>query len=364
MGDGTVTIDSKLTLNNIKAISSCLIKEFVVVHFCLLTTSLAGQKNFSGKVQKLAKQKYHDIYRETGKVKIFGKDWVLEDTKILNNYYKDFNQLKIVLVRGLKNFKYEGEECFVSLRKKGKRNLEKTLLCFISMISKSRGRNFFEYKHEMEEVFLKKKNIRPELLLASDQIDTQIDMNSDDAITTAVSSPYKSLSVTVIVSRSDTTLFKLTLAIDIVTRLSYSAHYKTVRPPRTTTVLTWVALDSGGSEISLAKLEAVTESRCQRNECHSVVMNRFMEVPVERVEDVFRSIKSNASPINGINLSMLEMIFPYINHTVCHIINTSFNSLIMSNIWKRSVVLPLAKLPIATQLDDSNDYTSHYVQAY
>ncbi|CAH1996098.1 unnamed protein product [Acanthoscelides obtectus] len=60
-----------------------------------------------------------------------------------------------------------------------------------------RGRTFFEYKHEMEEVFLKKKNIHPELLLASDQIDTQIDMNSDNAITTAapdVSSPSKSVS--------------------------------------------------------------------------------------------------------------------------------------------------------------------------
>ncbi|CAH1992952.1 unnamed protein product [Acanthoscelides obtectus] len=60
-----------------------------------------------------------------------------------------------------------------------------------------RERTFFEYKHEMEEVFLKKKNIRPELLPASDQIDTQIDMNSDNAITTAtpdVSSTSKSVS--------------------------------------------------------------------------------------------------------------------------------------------------------------------------
>ncbi|CAH1976117.1 unnamed protein product [Acanthoscelides obtectus] len=57
--------------------------------------------------------------------------------------------------------------------------------------------HFLSINMKWRRYFSRKKNIRPELLLASDQIDTQIDMNSDNAITTAapdVSSPSKSVS--------------------------------------------------------------------------------------------------------------------------------------------------------------------------
>ncbi|CAH1986987.1 unnamed protein product [Acanthoscelides obtectus] len=48
-----------------------------------------------------------------------------------------------------------------------------------------REEHFFSISKKWRRYFLRKKNIRPELLLASDQIDTQINMNSDNAITTA-----------------------------------------------------------------------------------------------------------------------------------------------------------------------------------
>lgn len=102
------------------------------------------------------KEEYHDIYSEIGKIKVLGKDWELLDTKELSRYYKDIQSIselkrieiryrsveeieelqkqskqkksynKIVLVRGLKNYRFDGDEGFLSL--KGKRNLIKIRL--------------------------------------------------------------------------------------------------------------------------------------------------------------------------------------------------------------------------------------------
>nr|CAI5867635.1 unnamed protein product [Callosobruchus analis] len=90
---------------------------------------------------------------------------------------------------------------------------------------------------------------------------------------------------------------------------------------------------------------ALTVDYFLKNDSYTVALNGFLE-------EVFRTIKSNANPIDGTNLSMLEVIFPYKKNAICHIVNTSLNTSVMLSIWKRSIVLPLAKVPIATQLSD------------
>jgi hypothetical protein len=108
----------------------------------------------------LTKEEYYECYENVGEIKVLGKDWVLYDTKSLRSFYKDLEQIsevkrivikvkedgdvmqekertskkktkkraqarytesKQIIVRGLMNYRFEGDnEKFISLRKKGR----------------------------------------------------------------------------------------------------------------------------------------------------------------------------------------------------------------------------------------------------
>lgn len=113
----------------------------------------------------ISKEDYYDCYRQIGEVKIIGEDWHLKNTKSLSDYYKDIENIsdlkrivikvkgegnvivnektkktatiprrnrqhtgednKCIVVKGMKNYRFESdEEQFVSLRKRGKMNLQ------------------------------------------------------------------------------------------------------------------------------------------------------------------------------------------------------------------------------------------------
>ncbi|XP_063907812.1 uncharacterized protein LOC135125954 [Zophobas morio] len=75
-------------------------------------------------------------------------------------------------------------------------------------------------------------------------------------------------------------------------------------------------------------------------------------VTMEEVKNALLSIKSNATGLDNISLQMLKLIFPFCGDTITHLINTSFLSGMVPKVWKKAVVVPLAKVTKATKLKE------------
>lgn len=76
----------------------------------------------------------------------------------------------------------------------------------------------------------------------------------------------------------------------------------------------------------------------------------FSTVTSEDIERSLATICSNAIGADQISTKMLRLTLPYCKSTLCHIINFSLTHGVVPNIWKQSLVLPLAKVPKATEL--------------
>lgn len=52
---------------------------------------------------------------------------------------------------------------------------------------------------------------------------------------------------------------------------------------------------------------------------------------------------SNATGIDGINLKMIKIVFPFCADVLVNIINESFSTGVFPAIWKESLILPRSK---------------------
>lgn len=73
------------------------------------------------------------------------------------------------------------------------------------------------------------------------------------------------------------------------------------------------------------------------------------QISVEEIENALNLLKSNAFGADGINLKMLKLIFPFCKYAITHIINASFESGTLPRVWKQSIIIPLAKINVATE---------------
>lgn len=65
------------------------------------------------------------------------------------------------------------------------------------------------------------------------------------------------------------------------------------------------------------------------------------------IEDIFfclHSIKTNAEGVDGINLKMLKLCTPHINHIILHIINSIIENNYLPTLWKTAIGIPLPKI--------------------
>lgn len=82
---------------------------------------------------------------------------------------------------------------------------------------------------------------------------------------------------------------------------------------------------------------------------HELEFHSVTEADVEKI--IYRQ-KSNAMGIDHINLNMLKLILPFCLDAFTHIINFSLENSEMPEIWKRSTVTPLPKVPVANELSE------------
>ena len=88
----------------------------------------------------------------------------------------------------------------------------------------------------------------------------------------------------------------------------------------------------------------------QQNVAPTVEMKLTVsQISVEEIENALSLLKSNKFGVDGINLKMIKLIFPFCKYSITHIINWSFQSETIPRVWKQSIIIPLAKINVATE---------------
>lgn len=80
------------------------------------------------------------------------------------------------------------------------------------------------------------------------------------------------------------------------------------------------------------------------------ITNAF-NIPAMSVDDcdrIFSTLHSNATGIDGINLKMLKLVYPFCKDIILNLINNSIHLGIFPSLWKESLVIPIAKISRAT----------------
>jgi Reverse transcriptase (RNA-dependent DNA polymerase) len=78
----------------------------------------------------------------------------------------------------------------------------------------------------------------------------------------------------------------------------------------------------------------------------------FRTVPFSDVKQAIRSIKSNAVGLDGIPLKFVKLFLPLILSPLTHIFNKSISSKTFPGVWKRSKIVPVAKIKDPCWLKD------------
>lgn len=74
-------------------------------------------------------------------------------------------------------------------------------------------------------------------------------------------------------------------------------------------------------------------------------------ISVDEIEKALNALHSNAFGADGINLKMLQLIFPYCKYAIAHVLNFSLETGTLPRVWKQSIIVPLAKVNIAKELN-------------
>lgn len=101
-------------------------------------------------------------------------------------------------------------------------------------------------------------------------------------------------------------------------------------------------------QVDINKINTFLESRYPPVEDEFI----FHTVTPDEVLKCVYSLKSEAVGIDGINLKMLKYVLPFCLNIVTHILNVSLQEDHFPDLWKNSLVTPLPKVSVATELSE------------
>lgn len=105
--------------------------------------------------------------------------------------------------------------------------------------------------------------------------------------------------------------------------------------------------------ISLTRIDVNTLNSFSDNLHPSITHTlQFDLINVTSLKKALSDIKSNASGVDNIDLFTLNLVFPFCQSTLLDIVNTSLRTGVVPTLWKESLVKPLAKVPLATELNE------------